>query len=585
MHVPDGFLSPGTCAATAGVAVTGVWVALRRAAHELEDRTAPLVGLVAVFVFATQMVNFPVGAGTSGHLLGGTLAAVLVGPWTATLCLTVVLLVQALLFADGGVTALGTNVLLMALVGVWVGYAVARLALALLPARRASVGAAAALGAFVSVPTAAAAFSVLFAVGGQAPVPARMVLTAMVGVHLVIGLGEAGITALLVASVLATRPDLVRLARLGSAAATGGLPTRGHRAFVLTGLGLAALVAGLLSPFASALPDGLEYVSARLGFAGEASAATTPLQGYAVPGVLDERASTGLAGVLGALVVLAAAVAVVAAARSARARAERQGASVGHGRGHGHTLYFHAHSPVHTTPAHAKILGLLAFLLAVIGTPSGAWAAYRLLAVLVITAMASSAVPLRYLARRMAVEAPFAVFALALPFVAAGPRTEVLGAAVSAAGLVAAGSLLAKITLGTAASLVLATTTSARDLVAGLRRLRLPEGLVAIVAFMVRYVDVVGDQVRRMSMAQASRGFAPRSVRSWPVLAHASGALFVRSYERGERVHLAMLSRGYADRPPQLDGAGSAGSGWTVALVLPALALAVTVLARTGVLP
>ncbi|MFN8083408.1 MAG: cobalt ECF transporter T component CbiQ [Dermatophilaceae bacterium] len=585
MHVPDGFLTPALSAATGVVALSGVSVALRRAGRELEDRTAPLVGLVAVFVFATQMVNFPVGAGTSGHLLGGTLAAVLVGPWTATLCLTVVLLVQSLLFADGGVTALGTNVLLMGLVGVWLGYAVARAVLALLPRRRGSVGAAAAVGAFVSVPAAAAVFSVLFALGGQAPVPPATVLAAMVGVHLLIGLGEAAITALLVASVLATRPDLVRLARMGPAASSADLPARSPRAFVLAGLGLAALVAGALSPFASALPDGLEYVSARLGFAHQASAATTPFEGYAVPGVADGRASTGLAGVLGVVVVLAAAVAVATAARAAQARSERQAGAVGHGRGHGHTLYFHAHSPVHTVPAHAKIVGLLVLLLAVITMPSGAWAAYGLVAVLVMTAMVSSAVPLGYLARRMAVETPFAVFALALPFVATGPRTELLGVAVSATGLVAGGTLLAKITLGTAGSLVLATTTSARDLVHGLRHLRAPEGLVAIVAFMVRYVDVVGDQVRRMSMAQASRGFSPRSVRSWPVLAQASGALFVRSYERGERVHLAMLSRGYVDRPPELDAARTAGPAWGVALVLPVLALAVTILARTGVLP
>jgi cobalt/nickel transport system permease protein len=118
VHVPDGFLDAPTSLATAGVAVVGVGLALRGARKELDERTAPLAGLVAAFIFATQMVNFPVGAGTSGHLLGGALAAALVGPWTGVLCVSVVLLVQGLLFADGGLTALGTNITLMALVGV-----------------------------------------------------------------------------------------------------------------------------------------------------------------------------------------------------------------------------------------------------------------------------------------------------------------------------------------------------------------------------------------------------------------------------------------------------------------------------------
>ena len=124
MHVPDGFLDAPTSVVTGAVAVAGVGLALRGARRELDDRTAPLAGLVATFVFATQMLNFPVGAGTSGHLMGGALAAVLVGPWTAVLCVSVVLIVQALLFADGGITALGTNITLIGLVTVAVGWVV-----------------------------------------------------------------------------------------------------------------------------------------------------------------------------------------------------------------------------------------------------------------------------------------------------------------------------------------------------------------------------------------------------------------------------------------------------------------------------
>ena len=213
MHVPDGFLDAPTSVATGAVAVAGVAVALRKARTELDDRTAPMAGLVAAFVFAAQMMNFPVGAGTSGHLLGGALAAVLVGPWTAALCISVVLLVQALFMADGGITALGTNITLMALVGSFVGYAVFRLVLAVLPKRVTSVPPAAAVAALLSVPAAAAVFTGLFAVGGTADVPVDTVLTAMLGWHTVIGVGEAAITALVVGAVVASRPDLVHGAR------------------------------------------------------------------------------------------------------------------------------------------------------------------------------------------------------------------------------------------------------------------------------------------------------------------------------------------------------------------------------------
>ena len=213
MHVPDGFLDAPTSLATGVVAAAGIAVALRGARRELDDRTAPMAGLVATFVFAGQMMNFPVGAGTSGHLLGGALAAVLVGPWSAVLCISVVLLVQGLLIADGGVTALGTNITLMALVGVGVGWAVFTLACRVLPRRTTSVAPAAAVAALVSVPAAAAVFSGLFALGGIAPVDTDKVLVAMVGWHLVIGVGEAVVTGLVVASVIATRPDLVHGAR------------------------------------------------------------------------------------------------------------------------------------------------------------------------------------------------------------------------------------------------------------------------------------------------------------------------------------------------------------------------------------
>ncbi|QZY28361.1 energy-coupling factor ABC transporter permease [Nocardioides coralli] len=224
MHVPDGFLDAPTSIATGVVATAAVAVALRGARRELDDRTAPMAGLVAAFVFAAQMINFPVGAGTSGHLLGGALAAVLVGPFTGALCLAVVLLVQGLLFADGGITALGTNITLFSLVAVGAGWLVFRGLQLLLPRRLSSVPVAAGLAGLVSVPVTAVAFVALFAAGGQAPVALEPVLTAMLGWHVLIGVGEALITALVVSSVVAARPDLVHGAR--PLLATRGLEIR-----------------------------------------------------------------------------------------------------------------------------------------------------------------------------------------------------------------------------------------------------------------------------------------------------------------------------------------------------------------------
>ena len=213
MHVPDGYLDAATTVGTAAVAAAGVALALRGSRRELDERTAPMAGLTAAFVFAVQMMNFPVAYGTSGHLIGGALTAVLVGPWTAVLCMTVVLLVQALVFADGGLTALGTNVTLMGLVAVAVGYGVFAGLRRLLPATRTGLLTAAGVGAFLSVPAAALFFVALFAVGGVADVAVGSVAAAMGGVHVLIGLGEAVISVAVLGAVLAVRPDLVRGAR------------------------------------------------------------------------------------------------------------------------------------------------------------------------------------------------------------------------------------------------------------------------------------------------------------------------------------------------------------------------------------
>jgi cobalt/nickel transport system permease protein len=209
VHIPDGFINAPTSLAAGAVAAGGVGVSLRRAAQTLQDRQAPLAGLVAAYIFAVQMLNFPVAAGTSGHLLGGALAAVLVGPWAGALCVAVVLLVQGLLFADGGLSALGLNVINMALVTAWGGYAVFLLLRRAMPATKTSVTVSAGIAAGISVVLASLAFVVEYAIGGAGGASVGTVLAAMVGVHTLIGVGEGVITALTVGVVLGVRPDLV----------------------------------------------------------------------------------------------------------------------------------------------------------------------------------------------------------------------------------------------------------------------------------------------------------------------------------------------------------------------------------------
>lgn len=220
------------------------------------------------------------------------------------------------------------------------------------------------------------------------------------------------------------------------------------------------------------------------------------------------------------------------------------------GAGHGHKLHYHGHSPIHRLPAHIKLVALLALMLTVVATPREWYPVFGGYLALLVLIIAISQVPLFYIAKRMVIELPFVIFAALMPFIATGPRIELLGLSVSESGLLAAWGLLAKGTLGVMASLTLAATTEPRDILAGLERLRLPDQLVQIMGFMIRYLDVVTDEMRRMRIARQARGFRATSLRHWPVVARSAGALFIRSYERGERVHLAMVSRGYTGKMP-----------------------------------
>ncbi|MFJ5799149.1 energy-coupling factor ABC transporter permease [Streptomyces decoyicus] len=356
MHVPDGFINAPVSVATGAVAAVAVAVSLRGARRELEgagaggvagaERTAPLAGLVAAFIFAVQMLNFPVAAGTSGHLLGGALAAILVGPYTGVLCVSVVLLMQGVLFADGGLTALGVNITDMAIVTTVVAYALFRGLVKVLPRRRRSITVASFVAALVSVPAAAVAFTGLYALGGTADVPIGKVFTAMVGVHVLIGIGEATITALTVGAVIAVRPDLVYGARgltkplelrtsplatpagepvpaaaPAPASAAPAAPRRSARRVWLAGAAAALVCAGGVSYYASASPDGLEKVAHDHGIDAKAedhAAKDSPLADYSVKDITNPRLAGGLAGVIGVGATLAVGTGVFVVLRRRR---------------------------------------------------------------------------------------------------------------------------------------------------------------------------------------------------------------------------------------------------------------------------
>ncbi|MFI0462477.1 energy-coupling factor ABC transporter permease [Saccharopolyspora sp. 5N102] len=215
MHMSDGLLNAQTAVLFAAVGIAGLAVALTKARADLDDRTAPMAGLVAAFVFAAQMINFPVLPGASGHLLGGALAAILAGPWVGALCVAIVLVVQALLFADGGLTMLGANITNMALIGTAAGYLVALALRRFARRNRTGLLVTAFVAAWVNTVAASGGFILEYAVGGAAGFGLGTAAVAMVGVHCLIGIGEGVITAATVGAVAAARPDLVHLLRTG----------------------------------------------------------------------------------------------------------------------------------------------------------------------------------------------------------------------------------------------------------------------------------------------------------------------------------------------------------------------------------
>ena len=300
MHIQDGLLDVKTCVVAAVVAAGAVGYAVRRVRPGVAERSAPLMGVVAACLFAAQMMNFPVPGATSGHLLGGVLAAVILGPWSGLLVLTVVLAVQCVLFQDGGITALGANILNVGVIGSLVGYAIFEPIRRCVGGQRGTV-VGAVVAAWFSVVLGASACSFELALSGTyglAPVLAVMLLF-----HSMIGLGEAIITGLALTFVLRTRPDLVYGQTSGS-----GILVRSAQV-ILAGLALALFVAVLLSPFASPLPDGLEK---SLMDSGKASGAAepvlkAPMPDYVPTGWEKVRLAGSVAGGVGTIVVFGAA--------------------------------------------------------------------------------------------------------------------------------------------------------------------------------------------------------------------------------------------------------------------------------------
>ncbi|HEX9189235.1 MAG TPA: energy-coupling factor ABC transporter permease [Vicinamibacteria bacterium] len=293
MHIPDGFLSAGVAAGTWAASAATVGFALRAERRDPERVPAGTLGALSAFVFAAQMVNVPLVPGTSGHLVGGTLAAALVGPWRGIVVMAVVLAVQSLLFQDGGVTAFGANLLAMGVVGALGGHAVASLVARLAPGGRGPVAGPVA-GAFVATLAGAALVALGLALSGLYPLFG--VLPVLLALHVPIGLLEAALTGATLGTVLRWRPDLVRGVQAAAQPASRSAP-------VLGALVVALAVAAFVAPFASSLPDGLESAAERLGFADAARAAwPSPLPDYAAPWLAVGRAGTALAGVLGTLV-------------------------------------------------------------------------------------------------------------------------------------------------------------------------------------------------------------------------------------------------------------------------------------------
>ncbi len=297
LHIPDGFLSLGISLLFWALTAVSVVIAARRVQTELAERQIPLMGIMAAFIFAAQMLNFPVAGGTSGHLLGGALAAIVLGPWAGILVMTAVIGVQGLIFQDGGLLVMGANIFNMGILTALVGFGLYR---GVVDRSRGVKLATAGVAAWVSVMAAALLTAMQLWLSGTSAI--TVVVPAMLGVHALIGIGEALITIAALAFIMRTRPDLLE---------GGSVKEKGGLGWVIAGAGVVLMLV-LLAPYASASPDGLERVAENLGFLGQsASASFTLLPDYTIPLLGETSLSTIVAGLVGAAVVAFLAIGAV----------------------------------------------------------------------------------------------------------------------------------------------------------------------------------------------------------------------------------------------------------------------------------
>jgi cobalt/nickel transport system permease protein len=299
MHIPDGFLSIAVSLVCWALSVIVIAYALRRANKDLGEKQVPLMGVLAACIFAGQMLNFAVAGGTSGHLLGAAIATILLGPWAAVLVMTCVVSVQALIFQDGGLLALGANLFNMAVIGVFVSYFIYRTLQRFANGKRWSIFGGGVVAAWTSIFIASLAAALQLAFSGTSP--ANVSIPAMGGIHAIIGIGEALITLGALAFVYATRRDLLKI---------GDQRPAGGKMVWLAGLVIAIALA-IASPLASTHPDGLEYVAGQLGFLNKARAASFGvIPDYVLPGVSNRDLATILAGIIGVMIVFGVALAI-----------------------------------------------------------------------------------------------------------------------------------------------------------------------------------------------------------------------------------------------------------------------------------
>ncbi|HSK47143.1 MAG TPA: energy-coupling factor ABC transporter permease [Coriobacteriia bacterium] len=545
MHIPDGMLSTPVAAASGMASAGFVGYAVSWTKRHLSEQRTVLMSVMSALVFALQMLNFPIAPGISGHFAGGAAVAILLGPWPAVIVMTTVLLVQAFLFADGGIVALGANVLNLAVIGPFVGFLVWRV-LSPLRGRAAGRSLAAFVAAWSAVVLSACAVAAEVWLSGRAPLVTALV--ALGGWHALVGIGEGLITAGLVTFVCRVRPDVLEK----------GSTDAGTRPVVIAVM-LLALAAVGVSWIASSNPDALEFVAATSGFEGAGEAIASPLADYVAPGVSNDALAGVLAGILGiavTAVVVLASTRALGRRRDAAHQAELHRHSHEHpeepahehphhhpedGHQHGHPLGFerftYVLSPIHALDPRAKIVATMLFVLGAVLSPPARPIEFALAIALLLGVGLAARLPLGPVFARSAwVLLPAATLALYAPF--------------TNDGWPLAWAILTKAWLSAMAVILLAATTSPPKLLLGLRSLGMPTVFIETLTFLYRFVSVLRDQVVSMRRATASRGYGLNRWALVRLYGNLAGSLFLRTYERGERIHAAMMSRGYAGSLP-----------------------------------